>query len=277
MYIALNSTIVSGRVPWPEFARFAAEIGFGGVEIPLEKAASAGVEETKGILSHLKITPAVFGFPVEFRKDDAAFQSGLSKLDRLAQFASAVGCPRMTTFIMSSSDLPKAEQRKIFKQRFSESAKILAQHGVRLGLEFLGPLHIRKAKPYEFIYRMDEMTEFAAECGPNVGLLLDAWHWHHAGATPKDILAAGKSRIVHVHLSDARRIPPDEVRDSDRLMPGEGVIDWEGFFGALKKTGYEDAVAPEVFGRGLKEMKPEEAARLALDSARNVMRKGGAL
>jgi hypothetical protein len=31
----------------------------------------------------------------------------------------------------------------------------------------------------------------------------------------------------------------------------------------------------EVFGRGLKEMKPEEGARLALETSRAVMRKAG--
>ena len=36
-------------------------------------------------------------------------------------------------------------------------------------------------KPYDAL---------AKECGPNVGLTLDAWHWYHAGGTVADILAA---------------------------------------------------------------------------------------
>ncbi len=95
---------------------------------------------------------------------------------------------------------------------------------------------------------MDEMLEFAKECGPNIGLLLDSWHWHHAGATVADILAAGKSRVVTVHVSDAAKAPPEEVRDNQRLMPGEGVIDLVGFFRALQKIGYEDGVSPEASG-----------------------------
>jgi len=146
---------------------------------------------------------------------------------------------------------------------------------VRLGLEFVGPLQSRKRAPHEFIWRMDEMLAFARECGPNMGLLLDSWHWHHAGATPADILAAGKPGIVHVHLADAPKLPPEEIRDNERLIPGEGVIDWNGFFGALRKIGYEDGLSPEIFGRGLKDMPVEEAARLALKGSLEVMRKAG--
>ena len=106
---------------------------------------------------------------------------------------------------------------------------------VRLGLEFLGPLHLRTRAPHQFIWRMDEMLAFAKECGPNIGLLLDAWHWYHAGATVADIVAAGKARVVHVHVSDCIKQTPEEVLDNKRVMPGEGVIDLAAFFQALKK------------------------------------------
>jgi len=33
MYLSLNSTLVAGRVPWPEFARLAAKVGFPGVDV----------------------------------------------------------------------------------------------------------------------------------------------------------------------------------------------------------------------------------------------------
>lgn len=277
MYISLNATITTGRVPWPEFVHLAARLGFGGAEVNLSRAMEAGVAETKAIFEHLRIQPAATGFPVEFRKDNETFRAGLAKLEEQAKFLRAIGCHRMVTWIPSSSTTPKAELRALWKERFVESAKILNSQGILLGLEFLGPLHLRTRSPHEFIWRMPEMTELAIECGPNVGLLLDAWHWHHAGATPKDILAAGKERIVHVHISDTKPIPPEEVQDSDRLMPGEGIIDFPGFFGALKKIGYDGPVSPEVFGRGLKNMKPEEAAKLALESARGVMQKAGVL
>ncbi|MBM3744748.1 MAG: sugar phosphate isomerase/epimerase [Acidobacteria bacterium] len=277
MYVSLNSATIQGRAPWPEFAHLAARVGYGGVDIVLGKAMGEGVDSTRALLAELKLKPAATGLPVEFRKDEATFQEGLKRLNEAGQFLKAIGCPRMATWIVASSDTPKAELRKLYKDRFTAISQVLRPTGVRVGLEFLGPLHLRSRGPHEFIWRMDEMLEFARECGPNMGLLLDSWHWHHAGATPADILAAGKSGIVHVHLAEAPKLPPEEIRDNERLIPGEGVIDWKGFLGALKKIGYEDGLSPEIFGRGLKDMTAEEAARLALKGSLEVLRQAGVL
>jgi sugar phosphate isomerase/epimerase len=275
MYLSLNSTLVADRVPWPEFARLAAKVGFTGVDVSTSGVMKEGLEATRALLAQTKLTPAVAGFPVEFRKDDATFRRDLGKLEGAAQFVAAIGCPRMNTYLLSSSERSKAEQRKIYKDRLRPAADIMARSHVRLGLEFLGPLHLRKMLPYEFIWRMDEMLEFAKEIGPNVGLELDSWHWHHAGATVKDIIAAGKENIINVQVNDSPALAPDKIRDDERLMPGEGIIDLVSFFGALKEIGYNEGISPEVFGRGLKNLSPEEGARLGLETTRAVMRKAG--
>lgn len=275
MYLSLNETVVADRVPWPEFARLAAKVGYPGVDVDLGKAMKEGLPATRSLFETVKIRPAAINFPVEFRKDDESFRKDLQKLPDAAAFSAAIGCPRMVTWIMPSSKTPKPELRALYLKRFRAAADVLMRSHVRLGLEFLGPLQFRRQEPHEFIWRMPEMLAFARECGPNVGLLLDVWHWHHAGATTQDILKAGKDGIVHVHLSDAPNLPPQDIRDDERLMPGEGVINLTGFFQALNEIGYQDFVSVEVFGRGLKNMTPEEGARRGLQTAKSAMRKAG--
>ncbi len=274
MYLALNSVLVSGRVPWPAFARLAAKVGYPGTDVMLDAAMQAGETATNELLAQLKVKPAAINFPVEFRKDDATFEAGLARLDASAKFAADIHCPRMVTYIMPSSDTPKDELRRTYKQRFTDSARVLAKHNVRLGLEFLGPLELRKKFRYEFIWRMNDMLEFAKECGSNVGLLLDSWHWHHAGATTEDIIHAGRDRIVHVHFNDSPNLPPEQIHDNQRLLPGEGVINLVGFLRALHTIGYTDALSVEVFGR-LKDVPPEQAAKLGLTASLAVFRKAG--
>lgn len=274
MFLSLNSVLLQGRVHWPDFPHLAAQVGFPGCDVMLKPAMAAGVSATEDLFAELKIKPAVIDFPVEFRKDDDTFKASLAQLDEAAQFAAAIACPRMITYIMPSSDTPKDELRRTYKQRFTESARILARSNVRLGLEFLGPLELRKAKPNEFIWRMNDMLAFAKECGPNVGLLLDSWHWHHAGATVDDIIAAGRDRIVHVHFNDSPNLPPDQIHDNQRLLPGEGVINLVGFLRALHTIRYSDALSVEVFGR-TKDTTPEAAAKAGFDSSLAVFRKAG--
>jgi len=275
VYLSLNAVPIGGKLTWKEFAALASSTGFRGVDVMLEAAMADGAGSTRSLLTGLKLKPAFINLPVEFRKDDATFSATLPKLKPAAEFAAAIGCPRMMTYIMASSDTPKQELRATYLKRFQTCAEIMAPSKCRFGLEFLGPTQFRKSGKFEFIWKMPEMLAFAKECGPNVGLTLDAWHWYHAGGTVADILTAGKSRIVVVHFDDAAKQAPDDVRDNQRLLPGEGVIDLNSFLHALKKIGYEDSLSIEVFGRGLKEMPPSESALLCLSAGRAALKKAG--
>ncbi len=275
MYLSLNGVPIGGNLTWPEFARLASRTGYLGVDVRLDDAMKDGLEPTRRLLAGLKLRPAFVNLPVEFRKDDATFRAGLAKLEEAAPFAAAIGCPRMMTYLMPSSNTPKDELRRLYKQRFTECANILARSHCRLGLEFLGPLHLRRAFPQEFIWKMPDMLAFAKECGPNVGLTLDAWHWYHAGGTVADILAAGAERIVVVHFDDSPNLPQDQIRDNQRLLPGNGIIDLVAFLHALDKIGYKDSLSIEVFSQQLKHMPPEESARLCLEAGRAVFKKAG--
>jgi sugar phosphate isomerase/epimerase len=210
--------------------------------------------------------------------DDAVFQDGLKQLDENAKFCAAIGLHRMMAVLSPGSPVPKEERHGFVKARLAAVAETLGRSGIRLGLEFLGPLHFRTPSarsPHQYIWTLRETVALATEIAPNIGVVLDIWHWHHSGGTVADIIAAGKARIVHIHVSDAKARPPEEVRDNQRLMPGEGIIDSAGFFQALKQIGYVDAVSPEPIGRIPAEMSPEDGARLGLETTLAVMKKAG--
>jgi sugar phosphate isomerase/epimerase len=276
MYISLHNSMVAGKVQWPETARLAAKAGFGGADINLSAAIEEGLGATKALLAELKLRPANCVLPLQVTRDEEAFQKGMEGLEDQVRFAVAIGCPRMvyTAWGSPPATTPKEELRKTLVGRFQAAGTALAKYNVRCGLEFMGSLQSRSRLP-SFLCLMNEMLDFAQDCGPNYGVLLDSWHWYHAGATIEDIHKAGKARIVSVHVSDAARMPPEDVRDNARLLPGEGVIDLVGFFKALKEIGYEDGVSPEPLGRIPKEMPAEEGARLACEATRAVMRKAG--
>ena len=277
MFVALNGSLVGGKVQWPDFARLAARVGYGGADINLAGAMKEGVDATRSLLAGLKLRPSFCNLPVPATRDQDAYQKGMEGLGEAAGFAAAIGCNRMMVVVPAGSQTPREELRTTLKERFTAIGEILGRHNVRLGLEFLGPLQFRTRAPHQFIWRMNDMVEFAKECGPNFGVVLDSWHWYHAGATADDIVKAGKSRIVTIHVSDAAKQPPEDVRDNQRLLPGEGIIDLVGFFKALKEIGYEDGVSPEPLGRVPKEASAEEGARLGLESTLGVMRKAGIL
>ena len=283
MFVSLNGSVARG-VGGFDKARLAAKVGYGGVDWDLGPAKTAGVEATKALYAELKIKPTITNLPMArplpFSGDQAAFDQALAQLADDAAFCAAIGCQKMMVVLSPTGPLPKEEHRKIVRDRLAAISEVLQRSKLRLGLEFLGVQQFRMGReggppPNPFMWTLSETAALAKDSGANIGVVLDVWHWHHSGSTIADILATEKDRIVHVHVSDAKPQPPDEVRDNQRVMPGEGSIDLVGFFQALKKIGYVDGVSPEPLGRVPADMSPEDGAKLALDTTLAVMKRAG--
>lgn len=279
MYVSLNASLTR-QMPWPDFVRLASKLGYGGVDVNFNAAKADGVDATRSLLTSLRLRAAICNLPVPYAStDEAAYQEAMKQLDENAAFANAIGLNRMMVVLSPASQQLKDERRKFLRDRLAPISEILVKHQIRLGLEFLGVLAFRNnpKSPHPFIWTLPETVAFAKECGPNIGAILDAWHWHLSGGSVADILAAGKAAIVHIHISDAKPAPAEDIRDNHRHMPGEGSIDLVGFLQALKKIGYTDGISPEPLGRVPAEMSPEEGARLGLETTIAVMKKAGVL
>lgn len=284
MFVSLPPWAVARRVGWPEQARLAARVGYRGIDWAFGPARAAGVAATRALLAELAIAPTIVNLPMRdpLGADDAAFEAQLPGLAEDAAFCRAIGCGRLQLVLGATT--PGGQSREArwahVRRRLAAIGAVLAPHDVRLGLEFLGPLVFRRpradAAAVPFVWTLRETLALCEASSPNVGVTLDAWHWHHSGGAAADVRAADAGRIVHVHVSDARAMAPEEVRDDMRLLPGEGVIDLVGFFRALRAIGYRGGVAPETIGPRIPDaMPPEESARLALDATLAVMRRAG--
>ena len=228
--------------------------GFGGVEINVgeitgrvEKSSAASVTD---LFAAAGIQPAGWGLPTDWRGDEAAWSAGLNDLPRLARAAAAIGATRTMTWIMPCSDTrPYDENRDFHVTRFTPIARILAEEGVSLGLEFIGPKTLRDTQAHSFIHTMGEMLDMGQLIGPNVGLLLDAYHWYTSHGTLADLAALKPAQVVYVHVNDAPAgVPVDEQLDGVRALPGAtGVIDIAGFLSSLQQIGYDGPVTPEPF------------------------------
>ena len=100
---------------------------------------------------------------------------------------------------------------------------------------------------------MGAMLDMAAEIGPNVGLLLDAWHLYTSGGALTDLETLTPAQIVVVHINDAPKgAAVDSLMDNARHLPLEGGgIDLEGFMRALARIGYDGPVVTEPFNAPL--------------------------
>jgi sugar phosphate isomerase/epimerase len=222
--------------------------------------------EVAALRDDLKAAGLVFGaafLGVDFRKDEETFARGLAELPAYARALQRAGVGRTGTWLPPSSDsLTYLQYFKQTARRLREVARVLGDHEVRLGLEYVGPKTAWAARRYPFLHTLAETRELIAEIGAaSVGLVLDSWHWYHAGDSAADVQALRNEDVVAVDLNDAPAdVPKDQQRDNARELPlATGVIDAAAFLKALVAIGYDGPVRAEPFNEAVRRLPPEEA------------------
>ncbi|WP_219836244.1 sugar phosphate isomerase/epimerase [Paenibacillus sp. R14(2021)] len=231
-----------------QFIALAHEYGFQTVDIDAKGLIDRnGVDGARELLARHNITMGAFGLSVDWRTTDESFRAGLARLSEEAAAAAALGCQVCCTYVLPATDYKAAHFMVLATRRLRICAQILGAYGIRLGLEFVGPHHLRTAWANPFLWTMHETLDWIDAIGePNVGLLFDSYHWYTNGHTVADIEALTPDRLVHVHINDAPDVPVEDARDNGRIYPGEGVIDLAGFLRALSAIGYKGSVSQEI-------------------------------
>jgi sugar phosphate isomerase/epimerase len=254
------------RARLPEAIALAHKYGFESVAPDagfLRSLSDSEVSELREDLKSKKLVWGAAGLSVDFRGAEESFRNGLNRLTQDAKALKRAGASRVGTWISPGHrSLTYLGNFKQHVARLGEIGKILSDHGLRLGLEYVGPKTSWSATRYPFIHTMAEARELiVAIHQPNIGLVLDSWHWYTAHESEADLLRLKGSDVVCCDLNDAPAgIPVDEQKDNTRDLPcATGVIDLKVFLGALVKIGYDGPVRAEPFKAELRGLPPEVA------------------
>ena len=237
MKIYLSCGAIGVKASMSQALDYAAKYDFEAIEADAGWLASASESDVAKFLDRMKEKNLVWaqaGLGVEFRKSEAEFKDGMKALPATAKALKRAGVERVGTWLMPMSSY--LENFKQHARRLREVAAVLGDHGCRLGMEYVGPKTLWASSRYTFIHTMREMKELIAEMGkPNVGIVLDTWHWYTAGETTADLKTLTNHDIVSVDMNDAPTgIPVDQQQDGKReLACATGVIDVAGFLNAL--------------------------------------------
>ena len=283
MYTSLGLGPLGIRATLQEGLALAQATGFEGLDVDIEEAAKIvkrhGADYVLELFRQHGLRPGYWDPPIEFRQDEATWKAGLKKLPRLARTAQKLGCPRTATWIVPFSDeRTSAENMAFHVARLRPIAEILAEHDCVLGLEYVGPASLRAGHTHEFIHDLAGWRELCAAIDmPNLGLLLDAYHWYTSGGTEEELLTLRDEEIVLVHMNDGiAGVPRDEQLDLVRSLPGEsGVIDLSTFLRALQRIGYTGPLTVEPFSDRIRAMAPLDAARETFQALQGVMIQAG--
>jgi sugar phosphate isomerase/epimerase len=170
----------------------------------------------------------------------------LGKVYRAIELAEQVGSPLVVVH-------PPYRWQTSYRRWLEEHLPGLErQTGVRVAVENMFPVRVRgrKIAALHATQTLEDLQGF-----PDV--VLDTSHAAVADLDPVDALGRLQGRLAHVHLSN------NAGKGWDSHLPvDEGVLDLNGFLGALSADGFDGTVSLELDLRG--HMADEDALREAL-------------
>jgi sugar phosphate isomerase/epimerase len=154
------------------------------------------------------------------------------------------------------------------RQAILDGLRAIAYEGARSGVRVaLEPIQREFAHLWTVVSSLDEAAALIAESGADVGLMYDTWHlWRE----PLEQIGRHRDRIYGVHLADWR----EPTRNTnDRVLPGDGVIEFEPILEELRWDGLFDL---EIFSDAglsgsLWQEDPRELAARGVEQVREVL------
>ncbi len=259
-----------------------------GTDIRAAKAAGYGCLEiwapkllgyfANGSLSDLRRALRRAGLPVATLnsvervtfQDPSGHERMLQDFTRFCRVASALGG---ATVIAVPSPKPRGMRRAAME---AESVRVLrtlgaiaAHHEVRVALEFLGFADC-SVNTLEACWRVVKRVN-----RPNVGLVLDTFHFYAGSSSLRSIAALDPRRLFMVHLNDVMPGPRARLHDARRLYPGDGVLPLTPILRALRGIGYAGLFSVEIFQPRYWRQDPMQVAATAYRKARAVLEEAG--
>lgn len=260
MKIALDPYMLRDR-PFGEVCRIAADIGYDSIElsprpdfIPFfthPRADRAKVTEFRAALRETGIELAsILPLYRWSSPDEDERQAAVRYWKRAIQLAVDVGCTVMNSEFNGRPEAAARSEAQFWKS-MEELLPIFEREGIRLNLE---------AHPDDFIERNDEAIALVrALDSPFVGYLFCAPHTYYLGDDIAAMIEQAGPILAQVHIADVlnhrassgnRYIvnpPGSTARVHQHLDIGQGEVDWEACFGALRRIGFDGILTSCVF------------------------------
>jgi sugar phosphate isomerase/epimerase len=145
------------------------------------------------------------------------------------------------------------------------AAEIAAEFGLDLAFEF--------NSQHAVINRVEVLREILHGAGArNAGMLLDGYHLHRSGRPGRGFEDVEGKEIFAFQYSDVSPNPVTGVkRPMDRLVPGEGVVEWTPLLTLLAEKGFSGHLSYEAPNPVHWARPPAEAVRTAVDATHNLI------
>ncbi|MFD9687350.1 sugar phosphate isomerase/epimerase family protein [Kitasatospora sp. NPDC059088] len=276
MHLSITRSTLNKQIPYAEMVRAAHAAGFTFVELSAAKWGTA-LDQDPGLRALIGpdgVQPWHAGWNLRLNWDTARFAEALAGAGAAMDLTASLGSRSGTLVLphVDDSGAPIPGSAEVV-DRIGSVADLAASRALNVCVEYMG---LRPNDPPENGVRtLPGALEVLRQVGrPNAGVLVDSFHWHLSGSPGLAQIPDGMPLWVHFNDAPAG-IPAADLRDHQRVLPGEGVIDLVRLLEELAAWGWDGPVSVEVKHPDLHAMPPEEAARRAFGAARGVLARAG--
>ena len=260
--LAINTVSLKGT--FPDILAGCAEAGFRNIEFVLGQVYGYLQEghDTKSVRQLLQQheLQCIGGFEgvVETFSDEESRKRNHARVVENARLLGELGAGTLVvgTDYTNISEVEDATTR--IAESFASLGQQIAGTGVSLAIEF----------NWGVVKSLPLAAEISRRSGAsNVGVLFDPAHYHCTPTKFEDLNAANVPFIKHVHVDDMNGKPAELSNcNSDRALPGQGVLDLRAIYGAIEQHGYNGFFSIEMFSDELWALPAHEAAQQMYDS-----------
>ena len=258
-----------------ERCRIAQAAGFTFTMVGLEEAVDFDRERGAGAFAallegHGLQAGGMAGVP-SATADSESYARDLDALPERCEMARSLGGNNVMHFVPNRSHLPESEFEALTVARLADIGAVLADHGLKLAIEWLGPKQLEHL-PHPFRAGIRMALDLADASGQqNIGILVDPVHMWGARQDMADIERLATGRVFAAHFDDFPEGDPDVLIDDDRIMPGDGIIDLTAFCRHTVAAGYSGSIEVELFNPEIRRRDPVEVSREAREKSAAVI------
>jgi D-psicose/D-tagatose/L-ribulose 3-epimerase len=166
--------------------------------------------------------------------------AAVAHLDRVMECGQQFGCeivcgPIHSAIGVFSGTGPTEDEFKHGVETLQRAAEKAKSRGIKLAIEYLNRFEIY------FLTTAAQTVRFVRAVNhPSCKMMYDSFHAHIEEKNQSEVILSCAADTIHVHVSE-----------NDRGTPGTGQVNWESFFGGLKKSAYDGYLTIEAFGTAL--------------------------
>lgn len=145
-------------------------------------------------------------------RDEAGYKETIAEFKNMLEVAGKIGAQYVVAVpLVTENKILKTEIKDSCVDVLTELSDLAEPYGVKIALEFVGHPQCTVntfGQAYDIVQAVDR---------ENVGLVLDAFHFHAMGSNLDDLKNADGSKIFIFHIDDTEDFPIGFLTDEDRV------------------------------------------------------------